>query len=357
MSLLTSARPTPEEVASYVVHYRDEVWANARAKWLAFEAMYRRRNPIWEGIDSQLAAFRSSWHPATATYIVDHAVDQQIPYTPKPHVYEAGEGKIHKDRAALKENFLTAVFADSMVREPMPPIRQLAMHMVVYGYAPAEGPVLDFSDMPQEPILEQDEEESIFQARHLAWARHKQNFNPFRFHAPNPSWVLMDPWEKQPKWAIKVTKMDAAQLEALLRTKRWLQDYGAAKEVSRTDLVGEKGDFEPIEVTEVWTAYYYQIYRGTELLLTETNTMGFNPFSHAFPGNGLEVGDRRDPADMCVGILESIQDELTMHAQQVNAQNTSAILEGFRPIFTEGSAAELANMLAKGGIGEGKNDH
>ena len=346
-------KPTVREVAEYRKKYED-IWRNAHVKFEVAESFYNRTHAVWS--TAELARARTNFWPSTGTSKVDQAVDQQFGYDPKVHCYPGGDGAEHKRKANLKERFLTAVLNDCALREKQPLWRQLNLYGTVYGAKVLEGPTLDLSGLPEEPEQREDEPAEVFKARQAVYDGGRQSYNPFRLQAPNPAWVLMDPWDLSTKCAIKVYKAERGELAEKAQMKRIQAEQGAAKEVY--DLpVEAAGDtaFTKVKVTEVWTRYWHGVYLDESPVFVEANFGGFVPFDIEFSGSGVEpaVLADRDPDNLCVSLLEPVFAELTMHAQNVNSKN-NAVNRGLNPILaTAGdNAAGIANSMAQGGIVE-----
>ncbi len=88
------------------------------------------------------------------------------------------------------------------------------------------------------------------------------------------------------------------------------------------------------------------------LLFTEKNARGFVPYSHAYAGFGQEPtnSDRIDPANLAVGILDSVIADMRAQAQAVSGRHNALMDATFNPIGTRMGADELRDQLDQGDI-------
>src|SRR3990167_443357 len=350
MAIYGPAKPDPKEVMDFKVHY-DNLWSGARAKWDVALAFYLRTRAVWvdgKGEELQGSENRSRFQPSTGTSIVDHSADQHFAYSPKVHCYPAGEGKAHQEKSGLKEKWMTAVLNDCAGKVPYLLFRQIIKQFGIYGYSPVLGPTLNLDDMPEEPPepeREKDDDDErynrkvkSYQVALRVYKGGKINFNPFRIEVPPPSWVLMDPFDMEPTCVITVLKVETWKLNEFAVKKKMEQLRGAQREVYDVPAVDEKNRFTMVDCTELWTPYWHELYRGTSVgadrIFSEPNPWGFIPAAHAYSGNGMEsaaVEKRRDrdPAQLCVGLLEPVFDELIMLAMQINGQHQAAMDDSY----------------------------
>src|SRR3990167_1801243 len=94
-------RPTAEGVDTLYTHLRT-VWDSVRAEMSELDTFKAGTFAVWK--DPK----RPAYHPPTARYLIDHAVDTQMSVDPKVKKFPAGKGKTHKDRADAVEPALTA---------------------------------------------------------------------------------------------------------------------------------------------------------------------------------------------------------------------------------------------------------
>ena len=379
MAIYGPAKPDPKEVMDFKVHY-DNLWSGARAKWDVALAFYLRTRAVWidaKGVEIQGSENRSCFQPSTGTSIVDHAADQHFAYSPKVHCYPAGDGKAHNEKAGLKEKWMTAVLNDCAGKVPYLLFRQIIKQFGIYGYSPVLGPTLNLDDMPEEPPepeREKDDDDErynrkvkSYQVALRVYKGGKINFNPFRIEVPPPSWVLMDPFDLEPTCVITVLKVETWKLNEFAVKKKMEQLRGAQREVYDVPAVDEKNRFTMVDCTELWTPYWHELYRGTSVgadrIFSEPNPWGFIPAAHAYSGNGMEsaaVEKRRDrdPAQLCVGLLEPVFDELIMLAMQINGQHQAAMDDSYPHPMAEDEeqALQLARAVTESGVGVGKKD-
>lgn len=94
------------------------------------------------------------------------------------------------------------------------------------------------------------------------------------------------------------------------------------------------------------------------MLWTE-RTAGFQPFSHAYAGFGMEPTDLDEvnPRHMAVGLLHPIMDSIRVQAQNRSAAHEAVMLEVYRPHGTRLEPSEVAQQIERGGLIPGeKND-
>lgn len=379
MAIYGPGKPDPKEVMEFKVHY-ENLWVGARAKWDVALAFYLRTRAVWvdsQGVEIQGSENRSRFQPATGTSIVDHAADQQFAYSPKVHCYPAGEGKVHEEKAGKKEKWMTAVLNDCAGKTPYLLFRQIIKQFGVYGYSPLLGPTLNLDDMPEEPVEPEREDgdndetynrkQKNYESASRAYKAGRINFNPFRLEVPPPHWVLMDPFDMEPKCMIVLHRLEAWKLNEFAVKKKMEALRGAKREVYDVPVVDDKDRFAMVDCTELWTPAWHILYKGTAVgatpVFSEPNPWGFIPGAHAYSGNGMEtatatVGTDRDPAQLCVGLLEPVFDELIMLAMQVNGRHQAAIDDAYPTRMAENDeqARQLAEAVAQAGIGVGQKD-
>lgn len=336
-------KPTAQAVALQREHLLD-VWSNARKKWAKLDTYINGTFPVW---DSPYDTDRPSFRPARARSILDHAVDNQIAFEPtvqRPPHTDSERSKEHADNI---EPFISAVFLEASLLEPTLTFKQVARHLLGYGYAVLGGPFMSFRDRPQKPVQGKTELVEEFKERLTIYEHEKRTWMPFRLRAPHPSKVLLDPLEKNPSIAIVYSKRYAIDLQ---------RNFEARHHRPGVDLgdMYEVGDdpYAQIYTDEVFTHEWHAIFlEGGKMLFIEPNEGHFIPFNHAFSGFGQEPTESPqgiDPAHLAVGILDPILETLKASAQAQSAIHNALIEAAYRRMMVKSGAKELAAQQARG---------
>ena len=351
-------RPNAGYIEDYATHY-GRVWSNTHLAWKAVDALYHRTYAIWEpGLD------RSEYRPSTPTNVIDHAADTQLAFEPRFHRQPVGMGDANKEAADRVEKALGAVFADSALKETVLPWKQLGRHLLHYGYGVVEGPMLDYTARPVVPKKLKSMEEDEFKSLQTLYKSQQHNWNPIRYRAINPGRVLLDPYEKEPSFAIKRSKETIKHLKELSWAKKEATKSKTARDyrpvVNLFENPKQKKDFETEELIHYWTAKWHTVkIRGlTDILWTERNIWGFVPYGQAFAGFGMEPVslDDMDPQYLATGLLTPIDDSIVAQAQRMSADHQLLIRTAYAQLITEGEPSELALQMAREGIIQGDKE-
>ena len=368
-------KPTAPYISEVLQYYERDVWTDAHANWKSYDAYYHRTYNPWEGINDPK---RPTYRPSTPTNIIDHAADTQLAFEPRIHRDPIGDGEENKRRADRIEVALQAVVNDAALKEIVLPWKAAGKHLLHYGYAVIEGPLLDNDDldaMPEEPERDKGEEEGEFNNRKALYRASQRNWNPIRIKAPNPSRVLMDPMRKMPVIAVKRDRIFSYELEALSRNAK----AGAEGSAPSIEMVEEYDPkvwtkpFQRLSVIYYWTPFYKAVMLsgepegavsggqadayGGKLLWVAENTWGFLPFCHAFAGFGQDMtGAAFDPRYQAVGLLEAIRDSIKVQSQHASATHNLVVNAAFSLTGTTLDPAQVAQAKALGGIIQGEKD-
>lgn len=329
-----------------------KVWGNAHTKFAKDDDFYFRTFEVWPKEYKE----RSASRPSTPTYVIDHAVDAILAFSPVVDKPPAGKGEEHRDKADAIEDWLQAVFDEAALREPLVTSKQLAKHLCLYGYAVSFGPILDLTNKPEEPEQRARESEEDFARRQKVYRAERKSWFPLRWMAPHPSRVLLDPMEKRPTEAIFLDTREAHDIWEV--TEKWRRQ-------GRIDEAWTSGDdpMEPLDIIDYWTSEWRMMLKrsgGGELFIMR-NTTGFVPFQHAFSGFGLEKTQRRGmgqgvpalfPEDWAEGLLGPIEQDLIREAQGVSAKHNVLMTASYLRRITTKDPAEAAEEL-RGGIIQG----
>lgn len=337
-----SDRPDGDEVERLLTH-RLEQWQDAHSNFEKVDSFYNGTNELW---DDLLRKSRPQSRGMKARQIVDHAVNAVTASKPKIHRPPAGEGEGHQAKADKVEPFLEAVFEAASLAEAALPWKALAKNVIGYGYGVIEGPMAESRRMVPKPEKADGESAEDFELRESAWEYNRRSISPVTLRAPNPTTVLLDPWEKRPADAIVLKKMEARQLETLsmkkVKTRKYAQRYEAKKEER----------FKLIDYVEYWDPPWHLVkVKGGETLWVERYTWGYVPFAHAYSGFGMQPsGQEANPANLAQGILHGVFDALKRFDQSKSALHNALINAGFPPFGATKSQAEIVAALAVGGV-------
>lgn len=332
------SRPDAKYILSLKKH-RTDLWAQAHAEWSRVDTYYNRTFPLWEDGDDS----RPVYHPSKPTSLIDHAVDQFLSYTPIPHKFTSGRGEAKKEDADRIEPAMSALFRKAALMEPVLTWKQVSKHLLLYGYAVVEGPVVVMRDKPVEPVRKKGETDHELELRIMDYREDRKAWLPIRIRSPHPARVLLDPLEKMPEEAIKVVKRYAKDLAELTRRKRL-----------RGDKVWQERDnpFELIPTMEYWTKEWHALFAEDDLLYVERNTWRIMIFKHAFAGSGQEPTDQEqvNPMYLAVSQLTPVMDSLKLQAQAASGRHNALIEATFVMRETTEESSEVAADIAKGGI-------
>jgi len=332
---MPQTKPTKEFIERREGHLR-RVWEDARTQWIKADKFYHQENQIWENNK------RTALHTSRAPSIIDTAVDNFLSGDPRVHRPPAGRGRKHQERADRIEPWMRQILLATSLLEPNPTWKQLAKNMALYGYAVLEGPMLDMEDRPEKPVKNKGEDKEDFEARMSLWQSESKTWMPFRIRAPHPARVLLDPLEKVPKEAIKVTQFYAGQLKDLTEKKK-------AKLGSSVELFDFADDnpYTKVDVSEYWSKEWHAMVADGKLLFAEVNTWGFVPYAHAFAGWGQEEtdADGPQPEKLARGLLDTLMDDLTAQSQSFSGRQHALLMATYQKYGTREDGAEVAQKL------------
>jgi hypothetical protein len=364
-----------EEPTTAVIdsHYRrlQEIWSGAHRQWDLYDSYYFRTYSVWDG---PAARKRSGWlKPARPTSIVDHAVDHQLAAEPLYHRWPTSESEPAKEAADRVEKAMEAMAAEQALLEPGLTWKSVGKNLTHLGYAVLEtglDPTV-LQKRREDPERESDMDDDEWRAVERLHRHYRRTAMPFRTRVPHPARILMDPWEKRPRLAIRHFYRFAQDIEDLVRARQALGKKTA------DFVVRENNPFERFLVDEWWTDYYHAymlsgVYNGRgstgfhtynanqrRMIFIERNSWGFVPYGHAFAGFGQEptMATKIDPKYMAIGILDSVIPDLKAQAQAINARHNAVIDASYQKILTsELSAEELRDQLDQGDILEARGD-
>lgn len=364
-----SEEPTTESI-SRNFHRLHELWSGARRQWNTYDSFYFRSYAVWTGLEARK---RPDWlKPGTPTAIVNNAVDRQLALQPVFHRFATKEGEEAEKAADRVEKALQAMSIEQSLLEPVLTWKAVGKNLSHLGYAVVEKGMDStiLQKRAEDPVRENDMDDDEWKAVQRLHAHYRRTSMPFRTRVPHPARILMDPWEKRPRLAIRHFPKFAQDIEDLVRARKALGKKTEDFEV-RTD------PFERLMVDEWWTERYhammlsgvfngkgatgYYTYNNNQrkLLFVERNMWGFVPYSHAFSGFGQEPTEESqiDPKHLAIGILDPAMSEIRAEAQQVNSRHNAVIDASWLPVITSDLGAdELRDQLDQGDIIEGRAD-
>jgi hypothetical protein len=352
-------------------HFRRlmEIWSDTHRQWDRYDQYYQRTFQVW---DDREAAERPGWlKPARPTTIVDSAVDHQIASEPIFHRFPVSGSREAQEHADQVENALKAIAEDATLLEPVPTYRQIGKNFIHLGYSVHElgmdGYLMQRRTEGENAdgalTRENGETDDEFQARERQHAHFKRTMQPFRLRAPHPARVLLDPWEKQPRMAVRHYRRFAQDLEDISIGR---QAQGRPTGHFRVD----KDPFEIYLVTEWWTEYWHAVTISgrvassgrdmlfgsansrRQLLYVDPNTWRFVPWSHGYAGFGQEptMHERVDPKYFAVGILDSVIADIKAQAQAIAGRHNALMDATFGKIGTRLGADEVRDAIDQGDI-------
>ena len=350
-----------EPDANIIDQYRShlkEVWTNAHRKWEQYDAYYFRTYSVWEGAE---AHSRPGWlKQARPTSLVDNAVDHQLASEPTPHRNPARQSEESRNNADRVEEGLKAILDEAALLEPALTWKQQGKNLVHLGYSIHElGLDSNVLQRRSEEPPRGDDSEEDYRANMRLYEHYRRTAMPFRTRSPHPARILLDPWEKKPRIAIRHARRFSQDLHELTVARK---NRGRQADVWE---VRNNRPFELILTDEYWTECWHammvsgyvagtgrEYHNMKRLLFVEKNTWGFVPYSHAYAGFGQEPtnSDRIDPANLAVGILDPVISDIRAQAQAVSGRHNALMDASFNPIGTRMGADELRDQLDQGDI-------
>jgi len=349
--------PDANVIDQYRSHLK-EVWTNAHRKWEQYDSYYFRTYSVWEEAEAHT---RPGWlKPARPTSVVDNAVDHQLASEPTPHRNPARQSEESRNNADRVEEGLKAILDEASLLEPALTWKQQGKNLVHLGYSIHElGLDSNVLQRRTEEPPRGDDSEEDYRANMRLFEHYRRTAMPFRTRSPHPARILLDPWEKRPRIAIRHARRFSQDLHELTVARK---SRGRPVDIWE---VRNNRPFELILTDEYWTECWHAMMisgyvTGTgreystmkRMLFTEKNTWGFVPYAHAYAGFGQEPtnSDRIDPANLAVGILDPVLSDIRAQAQAVSGRHNALMDASFNPIGTRMGADELRDQLDQGDI-------
>ena len=343
-------RPTASTIEKESLHLT-QLWAPSKVRWNTYDEYVNQTYAVWDATHGD----RPKWHLSMASSIIDTAVSTQLALNPSASrdSVSRGEKKSEADDEieTWTTNRLNAIAAFSVQL----PAKQLARHLVTYGYGVLKGPLLDFSDEPEDPEKmkkRRSETTEDFEHRQLQNKHAREDWFPFRTEAPHPARILLDPTEKRPTAGLEVTGRYRIDLHKT--TLRRAEHFEGVKIYPFQD-----GDdpFQVIPTIERWSMDFHALMASGEgdsngLLFVENNTHGFVPYKHGFAGFGGEPTEfeKVDPKFLAKGLLESSLETIRRESQRISSQHNLLMMAAWSPLVLEGHTADEIREMMRGDV-------
>ncbi len=359
-----SDEPTPEIIDQHFSRL-NEIWSNARRKWEKYDSYYFRTYSVWDNKDAHDIP---GWlKPSRPTSIIDSAVDHQLASEPLFHRQPVGDSDPSKENADNVEKATNSIFSEAALEE-MPSLtwKQQGKNLVHLGYSVHELGMDSrvMAHRREEPVREPGMDDTEWRALQRLHEHRTRTAQPFRTRTPHPARMLLDPWEKRPRVAVRHFRRYAQDIEDMVRARK------AQKRKTGEFKVRDNKPFELMLVDEYWTEYWHAFmvvgvvnnkgssgeykYNSNQrrLLFVDRNFWGFVPYGHGFAGFGQEPTNstKVDPSYFAVGLLESVMDDLKAQAQAVAARHHILMDASQTKIGTKMGSEELRDMLDQGNI-------
>lgn len=339
----------PQPTGSYVQTLYTRlagIWQGTHYHWAyQIDPWIHKNVEIWP---ENLRTVRGKYIPSTARGIIDHATDTQLSFIPTIHRPPVGRGEDHQKEADSVEKAVLAIFMNSQLKGADITFKQGGKHMNMYGYEVLYGPYLDEEEAPEEPTTDEYPDSEEFRWAKVDYDNAKRNWNPIRFDAPHPSRVLMDPYGgRRPPEAVHRKRMWRGEIGKYLENKRGQE---IPELFIATDFnAGEPSSYyDSMFVLEYWSKEWHALVGdGGDLLMSEKNAWGYQPYAQAFSGFGVEKTNQEqaNPQFLCAGLLDAILDDLKIEAQNETSKHHAVIESIWRRRGSRKDTAEANAQL------------
>lgn len=309
-------KPTPKEIQQAADHWTG-VWEPAHTHWEEVDQFYTQTVDIWQGAAG--SKNKPNYQTPRITTAINDAADNQLAFSPTIHISNKNQNEADKERADRLERFFSAVLRNSAMLSTTIPFKQAGRRFVAYGYSVMDGMRVDPSIRGPKPKQKKGEDQEDFEAREQEWRDNQVGMNPFRYDAPHPARVLMDPLQKQPDIAIIKRPMHAFDLDALSRMKKRNRKDATIWEM------GQRDPYDSIDILELWTPKYHSLMteEGT-MVFTERNMWGFQPAVGAFAGWGLDPTNQDSFKDTTKFLAQGIASPV-LKVERLRLQERAAV--------------------------------
>ena len=346
--------PTDEEFSKYSTYLQEKVWANAFSDMAVVDGLYYQTVDIWEDYyarNPRVSRDRPSPHSGLAPALVDQAVAAHLPMEPQFHRNPNGGGKTHEDAASRVEKGLQAAYYASMLQVPNVPTVEGGKQIQMYNHT-VLGTLLD-EDSAVRPVKKEGQSSEAFEQEESTWAMRNMIWNPIILYVPSPAEVLMNPLETTPAVAIRRRTMKAYDItnETNTREKKRTSNRLAKYAKMFVGLFQPKDAEEDVDIEEWWSADWLAVRRkGGEILWSEPNALGIQPWSQVFGGNGTMPSN--GPFDVRWWIRQSFlwkeRDMIRMIEQSGASYHSLITRRAWTKIGTTGNPTEMAEQLQAG---------
>ena len=330
----------PEPTQQYIttlVHHLETVWSETHRRWAEIDTYLHGTFRLWPaGVN------RPEYHPSKASAILDHAVNHEMPTKMSIKRFPVSDTYRKKRQADKVETFLGYLMAEIARKEAMHTVGQVKRHLLAYGYAVLEGPLLDTREY--QLMLDDDKGKPR---------------NPIRLRAPHPQRILMSPSERSPGEAVKIVRRSSEDLTTLLERKRTRREATVYKNWNPS-----RDGYQEVNTQEYWSDDWHVLMVEDDILYVEPNTWGFLPFIQGFSGWGIEPTDWKEinPKYLAESLLEHVLEGLKLEAQRKAAQHNAVIEAGFQRQGYDSTLGgnldptQAADTIARDGLLPGKKE-
>lgn len=356
--------PDKQDIDDEVTHL-ERLWGPTHLHWQnVIDPWYWQTVDIWTPSNAVgRPSTRPQYRPSTARALVDRASDTWLSFEPHLHREPVGTGNQHEKDADEVETSTFHVIMDAQIQSANLGFKQAGKYGADYGYWVLKAPFLDdMSLRPEKPDrADYKGDTEGFELAEIDYKNSRKFWNPIRIEAPHPSTVLMDPGKRNPDAALPVMKMFAKDVYAAVES-RHIRIAAGEKDITAFPLenLETQNPWEQWGIKERWSIWWHVMMRANgEIMFTEKNTWGYQPFQQAFAGFGQErTGEafEGDPIWAAQGIIDSIIPALYAQAQSMSAKHNAIVERGFPRMGSEHPEETAQQLAQEGAILEGKKD-
>ena len=272
---MAKKKPDVNEIKAMEIERKEKYYSKMRENFLLCKDYYDGNIPV------PVPKGFEKYVPPTARAIVDVLVDNYITQNPMVTVDRKSDKDVEQQHADKMEKFYNAIMRENALRNVMPPEREGAKQLGIYGMCAFKGPYIDY--------------------RYKSDGKDSDLF-PFRYKAINVFSILPSPsffWEGHGD-VIESYEKTVGEVRLL-----WPKYKG-----------GSKKDSEIVKCLQYTNDDYIINIVDDEEVNAKINKFGFIPYKIGFNGMGL-LTDK--PEDMAVGILLPVISSLKLEARMKSA--------------------------------------
>ena len=326
------------------------LWAPSKERWRTYDSYINQDYAIW----SSENADRPGWHLSMASSIIDNATATQLALNASASRHSVRRGAEREAHDNEIETWTTLRLQTQAEFSVSIPAKELARNLVKYGYGVLKGPLIDFSDEPEDPDkMEQKSSETDrqFKRRKLQARKAMENWFPFRTETPHPARLLLDPTEKRPTSGLEVTGRYRIDLH---RTTMRRAEHREGVVIYPLD--GEN-PYQVIPTIERFSTDFHSLMASGDgdsngLLFNEENVNGYVPYKHGFAGFGGEPTDfdHVDPKFLAKGLLETSIETIQRESQRVSSQHNLLDMAAWAKLVFSGHTADEIREMMRGDV-------